>query len=335
MGERRATRDSTGRLLLLCPAGRTTSGPGERNRRGAVAVELGVHLPQVGRNATREGVLAMARRAEELGFDSLWVSDHVVIPRQIGGQYPGSAAGGPAFPAPPDWNFLEAISTLLFAAACTQRVLLGLSVLVVPQRNPVLTAKMLATLDVLSGGRLIFGAGIGWLPEEFDALGVPFAERGARTEEYLRLIKTLWTEEHPSFRGRFYSLDDVGFHPKPLRKPHPPIWMGGWAEAALRRVARLADGWHAGGPPELLDERHQLLRRLAVEVGRDPDDIVLSVRTESYLWSSGPEAALETLRRYREIGVRHASLVFSGRTIELALERMEGFARDLRPALES
>lgn len=299
-------------------------------------MQLGVHLPQVGPNATREGVLALARRAEELGFDSLWVSDHVVVPRQIRGQYPGAGgAWGAAFPVPPDWPFLEAISTLLFAAGFTQRLLLGISVLVVPQRNPVLTAKMLATLDVLSGGRLIFGAGIGWLPEEFAALDVPFAQRGARTEEYLRLIKALWTEDHPSFRGRFYSLDDVGFYPKPLQKPHPPIWMGGWAEAALRRVARLADGWHSGGPPQALAERYQLLRRFAKEAGRDPDAVALSVRTESHLWSAGPQVALETLRQYRDIGARHAILVFAGRTIELALERMEGFARDLRPALEA
>jgi len=299
-------------------------------------MQLGVHLPQVGPNATREGVLALARRAEELGFDSLWVSDHVVVPRQISGQYPGAGgAWGGRFPVPPDRPFLEAISILLFAAGCTERLLLGISVLVVPQRNPVLTAKMLATLDVLSGGRLIFGAGIGWLPEEFAALDVPFAQRGARTEEYLRLIKALWTEDHPSFRGRFYSLDDVGFYPKPLQKPHPPIWMGGWAEPALRRVARLADGWHAGGPPQALAERYQLLRRFAKEAGRDPDAIALSVRTESYLWSAGPQVALDTLRQYRDIGARHAILVFSGRTIELALERMEGFVRDLRPALEA
>jgi probable F420-dependent oxidoreductase len=299
-------------------------------------MQLGVHLPQVGPNATREGVLALARRAEELGFDSLWVSDHVVIPRQIEGQYPGAGGGwGAAFPVPPDWPFLEGISSLLFAAACTQRLLLGISVLVVPQRNPVLTAKMLATLDVLSGGRLIFGAGIGWMPEEFAALGVPFAERGARTEEYLRLIKALWTEDQPSFNGCFYSLEDVGFFPKPLQKPHPPIWMGGWAEAALRRVARVADGWHAGGPPQALAERYQLLRRFAEEAGRDPDAITLSVRTESHLWKAGPELALETLRRYRDIGARHVVLVFAGRTIGLALERMEGFARDLRPALEA
>ena len=299
-------------------------------------MRLGVHLPQVGPNATREGVLALARRAEALGFDSLWVSDHVVVPRRITGQYPSaSGSSGAAFPVPPDRPFLEAISTLLFAAGCTQRLLLGMSVLVVPQRNPVLTAKMLATLDVLSGGRLIFGAGIGWLREEFAALNVPFADRGARSEEYLRLIKTLWTEDHPSFRGRFYSLDDVGFFPKPLQQPHPPIWMGGWAEPALRRVARLADGWHSGGPPEALAERYQLLRRFVEEAGRDPDTVVLSVRTESYLWKAGSQVALETLRRYRDIGAQHVTLVFSGRTIELALERMEGFARDLRPVLES
>lgn len=299
-------------------------------------MKLGVHLPQVGPNATREGVLAFARRAEELGFDSLWVSDHIVVPRQIGGQYPAAGGGGSsAFPVPPDWPFLEPISTLLFVAGCTQRLALGISVLVVPLRNPVVTAKMLATLDVLSGGRLIFGAGIGWMAEEFEALGVPFPNRGPRTEEYLQVIKALWTEEHPHFEGRYYRLDDVGFYPKPLQKPHPPIWMGGWAEPALRRVARLADGWHAGGPPQLLAERYELLRRFAAEAGRDPGAIALTVRTESFLWSSGPEVALDVLRRYREMGVQHVLLVFSGRTLDVALERMEHFARELRPALEA
>ena len=176
-------------------------------------MEIGLHLPHVGPLATREGITAFARLAEEHGFDSLWVSDHVVVPRSLGSRYPYNREG--AFPIPPEVPFQEPIATLLFVAGVTQRAKLGTTVLVVPMRNPVVTAKQLATLDVLSNGRLVLGVGAGWMQEEFEALGVPFEQRGARASEYIRLYKALWTEDNPSFHGKFWQIEDIGFSPKP------------------------------------------------------------------------------------------------------------------------
>lgn len=288
-------------------------------------MEFGVHLPHVGPLATREGLLRAARRAEELGFHSLWVSDHVVIPREIRTRYPGRPDG--RFPLPPEMPFLEPLSTLDFVAAATQRIRLGTSILVVTMRNPVVTAKQLATLDHLSGGRLIFGAGAGWMSEEFEALNVPFEKHGPRLTEYLQVILRCWTEDEPSFQGRFYSLPSVGFYPKPAQKPHPPIWVGGWAEGALRRAARLGDGWHAGGPPQVLAQGFARVKALAREYGRDPDRLTLSVRIDDAAARWEPQRQIELLRAYREAGASHVLLTFPARTLdewEGAMERFLG-----------
>ena len=195
-------------------------------------MKIGLHLPHVGPLATREGLTGFAQAAEEHGFDSLWVSDHVVVPRHLDSSYPYSRDGG--FPVPPELPFQEPVATLLFVAGVTQRAKLGTTILVIPMRNPIVTAKQLATLDVLSGGRLILGVGAGWMEEEFELLGVPFERRGARLDEYIRLFRALWTEDNPSFKGKFWQVEDVGFAPKPVQKPCPPIWTGGHGERALR-----------------------------------------------------------------------------------------------------
>ena len=168
-------------------------------------MEFGIHLPHVGPFATPEAITAVARKAEELGYHSLWVSDHIITPRKIDSPYPGGR-----YRVQPEWPFLEPVSTLLFAAAVTKRVRLGTSVLVITQRQPLILAKQLATLDFLSGGRLIFGAGAGWMKEEFQALNVPIANHGPRMAEYLEVIRRCWTEDDPSFDGRYYKLGDVG-----------------------------------------------------------------------------------------------------------------------------
>ncbi|HLA77876.1 MAG TPA: LLM class flavin-dependent oxidoreductase, partial [Vicinamibacteria bacterium] len=155
-------------------------------------MEFGVHLPQVGPFASPEAIVGVARKAEDLGYHSLWVSDHIVTPRRLDSPYPGGR-----YPVQPEWPFLEPVSTLLFAAAVTRRVRLGTSVLVITQRQPVVLAKELATLDVLSEGRLIFGAGAGWMKEEFQALNVPIADHGPRMAEYLEVIRRCWTEDDP------------------------------------------------------------------------------------------------------------------------------------------
>ena len=288
-------------------------------------MEFGVHLPHVGPFATPEAIAGVARKAEELGYHSVWVSDHIITPRKIDSPYPGGR-----YPIQPEWPFLEPVATLLFAAAVTQRVHLGTSVLVITQRQPVLLAKQLATLDVLSGGRLIFGAGAGWMKEEFQALNVPFANHGPRMAEYLEVIRRCWTLDDPTFHGRFYDLEDVGVYPKPVQKPHPPIWVGGWVDGALRRVARYGDAWHAGGPPELLAERFAKLQQYALEYGRNPDDIALTVRGDGVPLKDQAQA-IDQLRAYKEIGATLVTLAFTGRDLDTIHERMAVFMRDIAP----
>jgi len=294
-------------------------------------MRIGFHLPQVGPLATRENMRLAAQTVEELGFDSLWVSEHIVVPRKSATRYPGSASG--QFPVPPDMPFLEPISTLLFVAGCTERVQLGTSICVLPCRNPVIVAKELATLDVLSGGRLIFGAGVGWWAEEFAMLGVPFQQRGARTDEYIQLIKKLWTEDNPSFRGRFWQIEEVGFAPKPLQKPHPPIWVGAWTEPGLRRAGRLGDAWHAAWtPPELLAQMFARVQAYAREAGRDPKTIELTLRA-SLTATEDSQRTIERLKSYQEVGVSHLVLEMWVGSVEQFRQALERFSREVRPAL--
>ena len=291
-------------------------------------MEFGLHLPHVGPLATREGITAFAQLAEELGFDALWVSDHVVVPRSLDSRYPYSRDG--SFPVAPDVPLMEPLATLLFAAAVTERVKLGTTVLVIPMRNPIVTAKQLASLDVLSNGRLILGVGAGWMEEEFKMLGVPFERRGARTNEYIRLIKALWTEENPSFEGEFWQIKDVGFSPKPLQQPHPPIWTGGHSAPALRRAGRLSDGWHAVGvSPDTLREQFQEVQRHAEEAGRDPASLTLSVRPRVRL--DDPAKTIELLRSYREVGVSHVVLEMFAPDMDRVRSLMETLANEIRP----
>jgi probable F420-dependent oxidoreductase len=293
-------------------------------------MELGLHLPMVGPLANRDGLTDFAQAAEALAFDSLWVSDHVVVPRKLSSRYPYSRDG--SFPVPPDIPFLEPVATLLFAAGVTQRVKLGTTILVIPMRNPIVQAKELATLDVLSGGRLILGVGSGWMAEEFEMLGVPFERRGARNSEYIRLYKALWTEENPSFKGKFWQIDDVGFAPKPLQKPHPPIWVGGHSPPALRRAGRLADAWHAVGlPPDLVAQQYAEVKRHAEDAGRDPSAVGLTIRGRVPL--DDPTKAISQLEAYRAIGVSHAVLEINTLDLDRARGMMRVLADDVRPGL--
>src|SRR5947209_1431650 len=208
-------------------------------------MEFGCHLPVYGPAATREALLAFARRMETLGYDSLWASDHIVIPWRITSRYPYNATG--AFPLPPTTNFLEPLTALAVVAGATERVQLGTTVLVLPHRHPVLAAKALATLDHLAPGRVILGAGVGWMREEIELLGAPYDKRGAWTDEAIRIMRACWQNERVSFRGEFFSFPDVGFAPRPAHGTIP-IWIGGHTPRAMRRVAELGDGWHAAFP---------------------------------------------------------------------------------------
>lgn len=297
--------------------------------------------------ATRENLTAIAQRGEALGFDSLWVADHIVVPLKSQG-YPYTPDGRHPFEA--KRNFLEPLVSLAFVAGCTQRIRIGTSVLVVPYRNPMLAAKMLTTLDVLSGGRLIVGVGVGWWKEEFEALGTAqFGDRGARTDEYLEIMKELWTTETSSFQGRFHSFSDVACFPKPVQKPHPPIWVGGQGLPALRRTVKIGNGWHPVGvrgpiglEPEELGRWVTVLNGLAEAEGRDPRSIEIALRVflrfsraESAAPLSGsPAKIVDDIDKYARAGVTH--FVFDVRMDSLAAmeETLEQFASDVRPACD-
>src|SRR2546428_978514 len=203
-------------------------------------MDIGCHLPTQGPVATREALLTFCREAEHREIASLWVSDHVVFPRAATGRYPGGR-----FPFAPDTPYLDPVAVLAAAAVATTRPRIGSSVFILGHRHPVVMAKMLTTIDALSNGRLVCGVGVGWWEEELTILDAPFHRRGRQADEILRVFKELWTSDHPRFAGEFYRFDDVGFAPKPVQKPHPPIWVGGGRPRAFRRVVALGDGWHA------------------------------------------------------------------------------------------
>src|SRR5690242_6238654 len=186
------------------------------------AMRFGIWVPNCRDLATPDIIVKTALRAEQLGYDSVFVSDHVVVPNAYVDRFGGA--------------IYDPLITLSVLAGATRRVLLGTTVLIVPYRNPVLTAKMVASLDALSGGRVVLGIGAGWVPEESAALGVPFAERGAMTDEYLAAMRELWTSPAPAFSGKYTQFSDIRCEPQPMQKPHPPIWVGGHSPAALRRA---------------------------------------------------------------------------------------------------
>src|SRR5690349_15796477 len=204
-------------------------------------MEIGLFAPLGNGNATAGVLRTLGREAEARGFESIWVAEHVVLFDEYESQYPYAADG--KFPGGGDTGLLEPLTALTYLAAVTDRIRLGTSICLVPQRNPVYTAKQVVDLDNLSGGRVDFGVGIGWLKEEFDALNTPFERRGKRTDEYLQVMRSLWTDEVSSFAGDTYDLPPCRMYPKPIQAPHPPIHVGGESDAALRRAARFGQGW--------------------------------------------------------------------------------------------
>ena len=301
-------------------------------------MEFGVHLPHIGPWHDGDTLRRFAVGVEEMGYDSVWVSDHIVFPLGVESRYPYAESGD--FPLPAAVPWLEPVTTLTFVAGVTSRVRLGTSILVLPYRNPVVNAKALGNLAVLSGDRLIVGVGAGWLREEAEALGMPWDERGRRTDEHIEVLRALWTQEAPEFEGRFYRVKGVRCEPRPAQAP--PVWVGGHEPPSLRRAARLGDGWHAYrlGPEELAAGWRKV-QSLAREAGRDAEALALSVRgplsiTEAANEKVEPfigtvEQISEMLRRYQEMGVAHVVFeppILAG--IDGALAAMERFAKELR-----
>ena len=259
-------------------------------------MDFGIHLLGLGRRGTVDDYITAAKAAEELGYSSVWINDHVVIPTAHHSQYPYSADGRPSFT--PDDHFYDPFVLLAALAAHTKTIKLGTSVAVIPYRPPILTAKAIATLDQVSKGRFIFGVGVGWFTEETELLGVPFADRAKVSRAYLKTMKALWTEARPHVAGLQGQETEVGFAPKPVQKPHPPIWFGGETRAALKRVVQHGDGWFpAFVSPEQFAVKSAELKALCAEYGRDFSSIttcVFPARKEYF--------SLEGIRGYRQHG---------------------------------
>ena len=295
-------------------------------------MDIGCHLPNQGPLATREALATFARAADERGVASLWVSDHVIFPRTATGSYPGGR-----FPHPPDKPYLEPVVTLTAAAMCTTRARLGASVFILGHRHPVVMAKMLTSIDALSGGRLIVGVGVGWWKEELEMLGAPFTKRGRQADEALQVFKALWTQDNPAFEGEFFRLRDLGFAPKPVQKPHPPIWVGGDSPGAFRRVATLGDGWHATSKtPAQFSEALGRLRKAADEARRPFESIELSLRFEltDELIRQGTQAVVDALGAYKRLGLTHILLQFRRDDLGRMLEILDFVTGSVRPAVD-
>jgi probable F420-dependent oxidoreductase len=309
-------------------------------------MKFGFYLPNNGPTARPEPLAEIARRGDELGFYCMVAGDHILVPGDIESPYPYTVGG--QFPGGASGEYLEQLTLLTYLAGVTRNIRLVPSVMIVPYRPPLLVAKVLATLDVLSQGRLTLGVGVGWMEEEFEALGSPpFAERGEVTNEYLRAFKELWTSDSPTFEGKYCRFANIKFLPKPVQKPHPPIWVGGQSRRAIRRAAELGNGWHPVGAipaaplePEDLSQSLALLRRYAERAGRDPAELDVSIKAPLYdsapaagtprrRFSGSPEQIRQDVQTYADIGVTHIIFDIRGANLNQALERLDWFARDI------
>jgi len=260
-------------------------------------VKIGLFGINTGACADPQVALRVARAAEDAGFDSVWTAEHVVLPDPQ----------APPSPVPPETSLLDPAVALAYLAGGTERIQLGTGIIILPQRNPLVLAKELATLDVVSNGRLIFGLGAGYLKAEFDALGMPFEDRGARTSEAIEVLRTLWTQSKPHFEGRFWSFEGIQAHPLPLRSPHPPIFVGGHSPPAYRRAVAQGNGWYGFAlDPEAAAGCIRGLAEAAERVERPANLAPLEL-------SLTPSVALDrdTVRRYEDLGV--SRLVAIGR----------------------
>ena len=309
-------------------------------------MDFGLHLPASSANVKAEELIRFAQQAEALGFYCLTVADHVIVPRDISVPYPYTVDGK----YPGTGYHLETLTTMSFLAGATKRIRFATSVMILPYRNPIVTAKMLASLDVLSGGRVIVGAGVGWMKEEFETIRTePYEERGKVTDEYIAAYRELWSSDHPTFNGKYCSFSNIVFLPKPVQKPGIPIWIGGHSKQAIRRAARLGDGWHPIGgvptiplEPEDVKKDFAMLADYARQAGRDPRSIRVALKGSLFdkekkidgrrrrFMGSADEIAGD-IRDYRAAGVD--TMIFDVRrpSINETLERMEWMAKDVFP----
>ena len=310
-------------------------------------MRYGFSLPVRGDLANYHGIVDIVEYGERLAFVSATIADHIVFPTAIESKYPYDASGN----HPSTGDAIEPLSLMAFAAGRTSTLRFVTSVLILPHRNPVLAAKMIATIDVLSQGRVTLGVGVGWLREEFAALGAAdFDQRGSVSDEYLTIFKKLWQPGPVEHQGAYYSFAPLRCEPLPVQRPHPPIWIGGHSKAALRRTARFGDGWHPLGtvataelrPPAfraMLDD----LKRMTEAEGRNFTDITIafvarlqeaqrqSDRDDRMPFTGSAAQIIEDVETYRAMGVSHLSFDFRAASSAQTRERMDWFAREVMP----
>ena len=297
-------------------------------------MKIGVTIPNNWGVEDPQQVLALGPVAEELGFDSLWVMDHLFNTGYIRERLE-------------DKPYYHPLGTLTYLAATTKRISLGTSVLVLPYHNPVELAKYAATLDQMSGGRVILGVGVGAMTEEFEALGISMRQRGSLTNECIAIMKELWTNPNPSYQSRRWSFSNLRFSPKPFQKPHIPLWIGGSSPGALRRTARVGDGWHPTGmSAEEFSLGRQEIRELAQAAGRDPDSLAMSMRVEVEVHGSPSSARtagrarlsgrdtgqmVAAIEAYQSAGVDHLVLALNSGDVPALRSVMETIAGEVLP----
>ena len=306
-------------------------------------MNIGLSIPRL---PDAPGIRRFVQRAEELGFESVLAGDHLLLPTGGTNQYPYTADG--SFSRPTDEPFLETMTLLGYMAACTDTIRLGSTVIILPYRNPLVQAKMFASLDVLTGGRMICGVGVGWLEQEFDTLGVPYAERGPMSDEFLEIFRVLWTQANPEFHGKYYDIAGIQFYPKPVQQPYIPIWVGGHSRPALRRVARYGDCWHTTRQtPDFVAQNLPYLRAQTERAGRDPAAISISLKRslhftdldatqEASVLTGGAVIAttqevIDDVHYCRELGIDQLTYDFRVEGLEAGIRVMEHLAAEVLP----
>lgn len=314
--------------------------------RSGETMELGVVLPNSGTLGTADAMFAIAECAEELGFAALWTSDHLALPVESSEPYP--YVRDVDVRLNPDHGFIEPLIALAGVAARTRRIRLGVSVYLAALRHPLVAAKLVASLDQLSEGRVILGVGAGWIPEEYETFGIEWSQRGALLDEHIACMRALWSEKRPSHQGQHFRFHDIGFEPKPV-DGDVPIWVGGNSRPAMRRAARIGNGWHGiDMSPDDVKEKLPEFEKLCAKNSRPMKDLAISMRSQLTLTrehvppaervaplTGPPEEVIADLIQLRALGVSHIAVWPATREIDLDayLGYMRRVAAEIVPAL--